>query len=132
LRIIFNRCFWRWLFAQNYLANGLFLARILFGQTRRLTQYPQFFSQDLRKKGFCLRKEGRFMGLSLPEYQVGQPTFVLAVSADDRERGRLASLGIYPGAEIEVITKNSGGVLVAVGEARITIAQAAADQIMVA
>jgi Fe2+ transport system protein FeoA len=72
------------------------------------------------------------MGLSLPDSQEGQTTFVLAVSASDRERGRLASLGIYPGAEIEVITKNSGGVLVAVGEARITLAQDAADKIMVA
>jgi Fe2+ transport system protein FeoA len=72
------------------------------------------------------------MGLSLQEYQVGQSTLVLAVSTDDKERSRLASMGIYPGAEIKVITKNSGGVLVAVGEARISLASSAAGQILVA
>ncbi|MDR1608918.1 MAG: ferrous iron transport protein A [Deltaproteobacteria bacterium] len=72
------------------------------------------------------------MGLKLPEYQVGQPTFVLAIDAKGKERRRLESMGIYPGAEIQVVTKNSGGVLVAVGEARISLASQAAGQILVA
>ncbi|MDR2423066.1 MAG: ferrous iron transport protein A [Deltaproteobacteria bacterium] len=68
----------------------------------------------------------------MPDYQVDQETLVLAVSADDKERARLASLGIYPGAPIKVITKSSAGVLVAVGDARISLASVAAGQIMVA
>jgi Fe2+ transport system protein FeoA len=72
------------------------------------------------------------MGLSLPDYQEGQSTFVLSVSGDEKERLRLASLGIFPGAEIRVISKGFGGVLVAVGEARISLASSAAGQILVA
>jgi Fe2+ transport system protein FeoA len=72
------------------------------------------------------------MGRRLPDYSVGQPTFVLAVSGLDAERGRLESMGIYPGAEIRVITKSSSGVLVAVGDARISLAFEAAGQILVA
>ncbi|MDR1577792.1 MAG: ferrous iron transport protein A [Deltaproteobacteria bacterium] len=72
------------------------------------------------------------MGSRLPDYQVNQPTFVLAISAEGQERHRLESMGIYPGAEIRVLTKSSGGVLVAVGQARISLASTAAGQIMVA
>ncbi|MDR1085205.1 MAG: ferrous iron transport protein A [Deltaproteobacteria bacterium] len=72
------------------------------------------------------------MGSRLPEYKVGQPTFVLAIGGQDVERHRLESMGIFPGAEIKLITKSKGGVLVAVGEARISLAADAAVQITVA
>jgi Fe2+ transport system protein FeoA len=72
------------------------------------------------------------MGSRLDDYKIGQPTFVLSVKAQDLERHRLESMGIFPGVEIRLITRNSSGVLVAVGEARISLASAMAGQIMVA
>ncbi|MDR1873365.1 MAG: ferrous iron transport protein A [Deltaproteobacteria bacterium] len=72
------------------------------------------------------------MGVNLSDCQVEKPTFILSILAEDSERGRLASLGVYPGAEIKVIAKNASGLLVALGQGRLTLALAAAELIQVA
>jgi len=71
------------------------------------------------------------MSSQLQEFQVGEPALILAVNLEEKERRRLESLGVLPGAEISVLARGLGPMIVAVGDSRVMIEQDIAENIIV-
>ena len=63
----------------------------------------------------------------------GQIYFVIATELDGMHMKRLESMGIIPGAELDVISNESGTpLLVAIGDSRLMVDRAVAEQVIVA
>jgi len=62
----------------------------------------------------------------------GESTFVVAVAAGMRARTRLESLGIIPGASVEVFNNGGGPLIVSVGEGRVIVERGIANKVLVA
>lgn len=65
--------------------------------------------------------------------QIGRRVKLLSIDAGEGLTGRLASLGLIPGAEVEVMSNLSKGpVIVLLGESRIMLGRGMAEKILVA
>lgn len=63
----------------------------------------------------------------------GQIYFVIATDAGGMHLKRLESMGIIPGAELDVISNETGTpMLVAVGDSRLMVDRSVAEQVIVA
>ncbi|MFA9393647.1 MAG: ferrous iron transport protein A [Halodesulfovibrio sp.] len=63
----------------------------------------------------------------------GQIYFVIATDVNGMHLKRLESMGIIPGAELDVLSNEAGTpLLVAVGESRLMVDRAVADQVIIA
>ncbi|NDV19050.1 ferrous iron transport protein A [Pseudodesulfovibrio sp. JC047] len=62
----------------------------------------------------------------------GETTLVVAIDAGMRARTRLESLGLIPGASVEVFNNGRGPLIVSVGEGRIIVERGIADKVLVA
>ena len=70
---------------------------------------------------------------NLSSAESGQIYFVIATDLDGIHLKRLESMGIIPGAELDVISNETGTpLLVAVGESRLMVDRAVAEQVIVA
>ena len=63
--------------------------------------------------------------------QIGEPTLVLAVDLEEKERLRLESMGILPGVEVSILAKGSGPLIIMAGDSRVMIEQEIARKIIV-
>lgn len=70
-------------------------------------------------------------GFTLHDAPKGQPLFVLAVEADEPERKRIESLGIFPGGEVSILASGHGPILLAVGEGRVALERELALKVVV-
>lgn len=59
--------------------------------------------------------------MTLREMSRGHKALVVAVTAAEKERRRLESIGLIPGTELSVMAENGSQILVAVGEARVAV-----------
>jgi len=71
------------------------------------------------------------MSGQLLAFKANEPALVLAVNLEEKQRLRLESMGILPGAEISILAKGVGPLIVAVGESRVMIEQDIAANIIV-
>ncbi len=72
------------------------------------------------------------MDRTLTSVEAGETTFVLGISADEKVRIRLESMGIIPGTEVDVLTNNGGPIMLSIGEGRIVVERDVAENVIVA
>jgi ferrous iron transport protein A len=60
------------------------------------------------------------------------PLLIQKVSTDDTTKRHLENLGILPGAEILIISKNNGNIILKVKEGRLAVDKSLATKIFVA
>jgi Fe2+ transport system protein A len=82
-------------------------------------------------RAYPLLKPGDNMSSQLLDFKVGEPTLVVAVNVEEKQRLRLESMGILPGVEISVVAKGVGPLIVAAGESRVMIEEDIAKDIIV-
>lgn len=71
-------------------------------------------------------------GMSLTMAPSGTPLTVCSVNGGHHRCARLASLGIYPGCSLEVISSQPGPLLIKMKESRFAIGRGMAHSILVA
>lgn len=71
------------------------------------------------------------MSQRLENCQIGDSILVTAVDLKEKERRRLESMGILPGAEISVLARGSGPLLLSVGDSRVVLERMVARNIIV-
>ena len=70
---------------------------------------------------------------SLAAKAAGELAFVVGMNGGNRVRSRLESMGLVPGAQIEVVNNaGCGPLLVSLGEGRITLGRGIAEKVLVA
>ncbi len=71
--------------------------------------------------------------MPLAAVKPGKRVFIIGLTAGDGLRGRLAALGLVPGAQVEVITNSARGpFIISVKGSRIVLGHGMAQKIMVA
>jgi ferrous iron transport protein A len=63
--------------------------------------------------------------------KIGEENLIKKVGGKEEIRQFLANLGFTPGANITIVTKNSGNVIVNIKESRVAVSQEMAAKIMV-
>ena len=71
--------------------------------------------------------------MSLANVSPGRRVIIVGVEMENTMKGRLAAMGLVPGAQIEVIINSTGGsTIVALKGSRIALAQGMAQRVLVA
>jgi ferrous iron transport protein A len=88
--------------------------------------------QSMKEKDFSDSPSGKEKCFPLSSIEKGNKVTLVAVEGGRGIRSRLASMGMLPGAKIEVIKKNNGGPLVVtVKESRVMLGRGMAHKIIV-
>lgn len=69
---------------------------------------------------------------TLQSLAAGENAFVVAVAAGFKARTRLESMGIIPGACVDVVANSNGPMIVSVGEGRVMVERGIAEKVIVA
>ncbi len=72
------------------------------------------------------------MNQTLKSISAGNTAFVVAITAGQRARTRLESMGIIPGASVDVLSNGHGPMLVSIGEGRVMVEGGIAQKVLVA
>lgn len=62
----------------------------------------------------------------------GETAFIIAVDAGRKAKDRLESMGLIPGAEVDVLNNGGGPMIISIGEGRIMVERGIADKVLVA
>lgn len=63
---------------------------------------------------------------------VGETAYIVAVDAGYKAKARLESMGLIPGAEVDVLNNGGGPLIVSLGEGRIMVERGIASKVLVA
>lgn len=73
------------------------------------------------------------LGMNLAAKPSGETALVIGMAGGRQARARLESMGLVPGAEVEVLNNGGRGpLLISLGEGRITLGRGVAEHVLVA
>ncbi len=73
------------------------------------------------------------LGTNLAAKPTGETALVIGMAGGSQARARLESMGLVPGAEVEVLSNGGRGpLLISLGEGRITLGRGVAEHVLVA